>query len=97
MQRSLAKTVAASAMAVAFAFTGWATTAAVASAAPPQAQASGDGLATVQDVWIKWRVYSTYAKCRQAGIDFTHPTEGIDAWRCTFDSPGWLLELRRAD
>jgi hypothetical protein len=84
-------------MAVAFAFTGWAT--AGASAAPPpapQAQASGDGLVTVQDVWIRWRVYSTYAKCRQAGIDFTHPTEGIDAWRCSFDSPGWLLELRRA-
>jgi hypothetical protein len=85
----LAKTVAASVMAVTFAFTGWAT----ASAAP---QASGDDLVTVQATWFEWRVYSTYEKCAQAGRDFVYTEPGINGWRCSFDSPGWLLELRRA-
>jgi hypothetical protein len=92
LRRSLTKTVAASAMAVAFVFTGWAATAA--SAAPPP-QASAEGVVTVQGPkWVKWKVYSTYAKCRKAGIASVNIDVGGDIldWRCSWDSPGWMLE-----
>jgi hypothetical protein len=80
-------------MAVTFAFTGWATTTALASAAPPPQETSAEGPITVQDVWIPWKVYATHEKCRKAGRDMIGVGAVVD-YRCSYDSPGWLLELR---
>ncbi|GAB3576264.1 hypothetical protein GCM10027445_40000 [Amycolatopsis endophytica] len=90
MQRKLARLFATSALAVAVTVTGWTATAAVAGATPPP---SDTGTATAQDVWIAWKVYSSYESCRQAGRDMIGVGAVVD-YRCTWDSPSWLLELR---
>ncbi|GAA3843440.1 MULTISPECIES: hypothetical protein [Amycolatopsis] len=90
MQRSLRRLATVSALAVAVTFTGWTATTALAGASPAP---TDTGTVTTQDVWVPWKVYATYEKCRQQGRDMIGVGAVVD-YRCSYDSPGWLLELR---
>ncbi|GAB2772667.1 hypothetical protein [Amycolatopsis magusensis] len=92
--RNAARFIAASTMAVAAVFAGGA--GGLVASADPAPQASTETTFNAQDVWIDWKVYSTYEKCRQAGRDMIGVGAVVD-YRCTFDSPSWLLELRMVD
>jgi len=96
MQRSLTRMAATSAMAAAIAFTGWAVTAAPASADVHVTVASAASPVTVQDVWIAWKAYATHEQCRQAGRDMIGVGAVVD-YKCEWDSPGWMLYLRMND